>query len=150
MINRFVLAVGIEAPQLKLQARADTLKRRPSVEQSISIYPRNRLLSEHRGLLLELFSRAEGEACVVRLGYLRACLLKYNNLQHANCVSSSALAYSHITHILPPKNKKERNPQVSLFLYSKPGSNRHGHYCPQDFKSGVSTYSTIRATLTFQ
>ena len=31
-------------------------------------------------------------------------------------------------------------------LYSKPGSNRHGHYWPQDFKSGVSTYSTIRAT----
>ena len=31
-------------------------------------------------------------------------------------------------------------------LYSKPGSNRHGHFCPQDFKSGVSTYSTIRAT----
>ena len=31
-------------------------------------------------------------------------------------------------------------------LYSEPGSNRYGHYCPQDFKSGVSTYSTIRAT----
>ena len=31
-------------------------------------------------------------------------------------------------------------------MYSKPGSNRHGHYWPQDFKSGVSTYSTIRAT----
>ena len=33
-----------------------------------------------------------------------------------------------------------------LFQYSEPGSNRHGHYWPQDFKSGVSTYSTIRAT----
>ena len=32
-------------------------------------------------------------------------------------------------------------------MYSEPGSNRYGHYCPQDFKSGVSTYSTIRATL---
>ena len=30
--------------------------------------------------------------------------------------------------------------------YPEPGSNRHGHYWPQDFKSGVSTYSTIRAT----
>ena len=28
-----------------------------------------------------------------------------------------------------------------------PGSNRHGHYCPQDFKSGVSTNSTTGATL---
>ena len=33
-----------------------------------------------------------------------------------------------------------------LFVYSEPGSNRYGHFCPQDFKSGVSTYSTIRAT----
>ena len=33
------------------------------------------------------------------------------------------------------------------FQYSKPGSNRHGHCCPQDFKSGVSTYSTIRAAV---
>ena len=33
-----------------------------------------------------------------------------------------------------------------VLLYSEPGSNRYGHYCPQDFKSGVSTYSTIRAT----
>ena len=33
-----------------------------------------------------------------------------------------------------------------LLAYPKPGSNRHGHFCPQDFKSGVSTYSTIRAT----
>ena len=33
-----------------------------------------------------------------------------------------------------------------LQVYSEPGSNRYGHYCPQDFKSGVSTYSTIRAT----
>ena len=35
----------------------------------------------------------------------------------------------------------------SPFQYSKPESNRYGHYCPQDFKSGVSTYSTIRATV---
>jgi hypothetical protein len=42
-----VLEAGIEAPQLKLQARADALKRRPSVEQSIFSYPRNRLLSEY-------------------------------------------------------------------------------------------------------
>ena len=38
------------------------------------------------------------------------------------------------------------NKIISHLLYSKPGSNRHGHYWPQDFKSGVSTYSTIRAT----
>ncbi len=31
------------------------------------------------------------------------------------------------------------------FWYPEPGSNRHGHCCPQDFKSGVSTDSTIRA-----
>ena len=35
---------------------------------------------------------------------------------------------------------------TGFLLYSEPGSNRYGHYCPQDFKSGVSTYSTIRAT----
>ena len=34
-----------------------------------------------------------------------------------------------------------------VLWYSKPGSNRHGHYWPQDFKSGVSTYSTIRAAV---
>ena len=34
---------------------------------------------------------------------------------------------------------------IRAFLYSKPESNRHGHCWPQDFKSGVSTYSTIRA-----
>ena len=71
-----VLEAGIEAQQHSLQARADTLKRRPKVEQLISNYPRNRLLSEYRGLLLELFSRAEGEACVVRLGVLASLLAK--------------------------------------------------------------------------
>lgn len=36
--------------------------------------------------------------------------------------------------------------QIKRFLqYPEPGSNRHGHYWPQDFKSGVSTDSTIRA-----
>ena len=30
-------------------------------------------------------------------------------------------------------------------MYSERESNPHGHYWPQDFKSGVSTYSTIRA-----
>ena len=38
------------------------------------------------------------------------------------------------------------NQQIKRFYwYSEPGSNRHGHYWPQDFKSGVSTDSTIRA-----
>ena len=41
--------------------------------------------------------------------------------------------------------QKKRSHKASLW-YSEPGSNRYGHYCPQDFKSGVSTYSTIRAT----
>ena len=31
-------------------------------------------------------------------------------------------------------------------MYPEPGSNRHGHCWPQDFKSGVSTYFSIRAT----
>ena len=31
--------------------------------------------------------------------------------------------------------------------YSERESNPHGRCWPQDFKSGVSTYSTIRATL---
>ena len=36
--------------------------------------------------------------------------------------------------------------QIKRFLqYPEPGSNRHGHYWPQDFKSGVSTDSTIRS-----
>ena len=58
-----------------------------------------------------------------------------------------ALAYSHKSQHQLPQNKKKEKPQF-LFPYSKPESNRHGHCCPQDFKSGVSTYSTIRATLT--
>ena len=36
-----------------------------------------------------------------------------------------------------------------LCEYSERESNPHGHYWPQDFKSGVSTYSTIRATAYF-
>ena len=36
--------------------------------------------------------------------------------------------------------------QIKRFSwYPEPGSNRHGHCWPQDFKSGVSTDSTIRA-----
>ncbi len=33
----------------------------------------------------------------------------------------------------------------SVYLYSERESNPHGPQGPQDFKSGVSTYSTIRA-----
>ncbi len=40
---------------------------------------------------------------------------------------------------------KSRRQYRRLSAYSEPGSNRHGHYWPQDFKSGVSTDSTIRA-----
>ena len=50
-----------------------------------------------------------------------------------------------ISSILAIDTKKEKLFRTSL-EYSEPGSNRYGHYCPQDFKSGVSTYSTIRAT----
>ena len=32
-------------------------------------------------------------------------------------------------------------------MCSKRDSNSHGHFCPKDFKSFVSTDSTIRATL---
>ena len=46
--------------------------------------------------------------------------------------------------------KKEDSLKRILSKYSEPGSNRYGHYCPQDFKSGVSTYSTIRATWSFE
>ena len=34
--------------------------------------------------------------------------------------------------------------------YPKPGSNRHSPFGPRDFKSLVSTYSTIRAPLLTQ
>ena len=65
-----------------------------------------------------------------------------------------ALARTHISAdysraidiILFAQNKKKRN-HKGFSKYSEPGSNRYGHFCPQDFKSGVSTYSTIRAVL---
>ena len=44
------------------------------------------------------------------------------------------------------KGKKREEFTFLSFLYPKPGSNRYGPFGPQDFKSGVSTYSTIRAT----
>ena len=45
------------------------------------------------------------------------------------------------------KNPKQFGLQLFgiFYWYPEPGSNRHGHYWPQDFKSGVSTDSTIRA-----
>ena len=43
------------------------------------------------------------------------------------------------------KQKRVRLKKRTLFEYSERESNPHGHYWPQDFKSGVSTYSTIRA-----
>ena len=45
------------------------------------------------------------------------------------------------------KGKKREEFTFLSFLYPKPGSNRYGPFGPQDFKSGVSTYSTIRAHL---
>ena len=33
------------------------------------------------------------------------------------------------------------------FMYSGRESNPYGHFCPQDFKSCVSTYSTTRALI---
>ena len=79
------------------------------------------------------------------------CELACINTTICNTQTALAVQPSH-TNIRPNTNyhkTKKEKPQF-LFPYSKPGSNRHGHYCPQDFKSGVSTYSTIRATLTFQ
>ncbi len=43
-----------------------------------------------------------------------------------------------------PANKKPKPAKVSV-TYPEPGSNRHDHFWSQDFKSGVSTDSTIRA-----
>ena len=50
------------------------------------------------------------------------------------------------------ENPKSKNRLIRLYQqikrfywYPEPGSNRHGHCWPQDFKSGVSTDSTIRA-----
>ena len=37
-----------------------------------------------------------------------------------------------------------------FYWYPEPGSNRHGHCWPQDFKSGVSTDSTIRALFSYE
>ena len=48
------------------------------------------------------------------------------------------------------RQKKRGLVKTNPLKYSEPGSNRYGHYCPQDFKSGVSTYSTIRATWSFE
>ena len=46
--------------------------------------------------------------------------------------------------------KKVRLVKGELLKYSERESNPHGHYWPQDFKSGVSTYSTIRALFAVQ
>ena len=48
------------------------------------------------------------------------------------------------------KIKKRKNKIKNLFLpflYPEPGSNRHGHYWPLDFKSSASTNSAIRALI---
>ena len=52
------------------------------------------------------------------------------------------------------QNKKGNLPELQVALCvcyvplcSERESNPYGHFCPQDFKSGVSTYSTIRACL---
>ncbi len=44
------------------------------------------------------------------------------------------------------RTKKAALCKAAVKLYSERESNPHGHCWPQDFKSGVSTYSTIRAT----
>ncbi len=47
---------------------------------------------------------------------------------------------------LPSKTKTAVNQMIyNRFQYPERESNPHGPYGPQDFKSGVSTYSTIRA-----
>ncbi len=52
----------------------------------------------------------------------------------------------HANNIYSPNKATKKETAKTVSKYSEPGSNRYGHYCPQDFKSGVSTYSTIRAT----
>ena len=44
---------------------------------------------------------------------------------------------------------KRTTTKVARFRYSERESNPHDHCWSQDFKSGVSTYSTIRATHAF-
>ena len=41
-------------------------------------------------------------------------------------------------------------PLILLSQYREPGSNRHSHHWPKDFKSFVSTYSTIAAVEIYQ
>ena len=66
---------------------------------------------------------------------------------NANHISSGGRRPVPTHHTEPAAYTKKREVHCKLlFQYSEPGSNRHGHYWPQDFKSGVSTYSTIRAT----
>ena len=60
------------------------------------------------------------------------------------CVCESIRHAYLVTNIVHYRKTRKNN--AIIFQYSEPGSNRHGHYWPQDFKSGVSTYSTIRAT----
>ena len=45
------------------------------------------------------------------------------------------------------KQKTRSSDLVFFYLYSERDLNPHGHCCPLDFKSNVSTNSTIRATL---
>ncbi len=39
------------------------------------------------------------------------------------------------------------NKELQVTVYSERDLNPHGHYCPLDFKSNVSTNSTIRAAI---
>ncbi len=48
------------------------------------------------------------------------------------------------------ERKKSALHKANFSKYSERESNPHGHYWPQDFKSGVSTYSTIRALFAVQ
>ena len=45
----------------------------------------------------------------------------------------------------PPGTEKKETEQLFGLRYSERESNPHDHCWSQDFKSGVSTYSTIRA-----
>jgi hypothetical protein len=58
-------------------------------------------------------------------------------------------SYRLTTSVNCDKEKSERaEPFRLVTLYPEPGSNRHGHYWPLDFKSSASTNSAIRASTT--
>ena len=72
---------------------------------------------------------------------------KDNNLHEQTSTDRRLVARNATDWTIPAPSKTKRcsSEKMNTFEYSERESNPHGHYWPQDFKSGVSTYSTIRA-----